>query len=101
MNLPNLTGTEKQINWANEIRDRLLRATSTESIIAHIQNEAAAGRVTEADIDRILAKHGELNDETIAKITAEFFSSETSASYWIENRAEPDCTDKVVAAIFA
>ena len=101
MNLPNLTGTEKQIEWANEIRNRLFRATSTESIIARIQNEAAAGHVTEADIDRILGKFGELNEATIAKIIGDFFAAETSAAYWIESRHETSLAAKVCDAIFA
>jgi hypothetical protein len=99
--LPELNGTEKQVAWATDIRARLCRATSVESVIAHFQNEAAAGRVTETDIDRILAKHGELNDETIAKLIANFFAAETSASWWIENRNETSLTGNVFAAIMA
>ena len=100
-NLPNLTGTEKQIAWANEIRARIFDATDAAHIIACIQNEAAAGRVTDADIDRVLAKHGELTEETIARIAFDFFAAKTDAAYWIENRAASDLADKVAAFILA
>lgn len=100
-NLPELTGTEKQTAWANDIRDRLFRATSVVSVIAHFQNEAAAGRVTDSDIDRIIAKHGELTEEVIGRVIAEVFSAHTAASWWIEHRAETSLTNVLVAAIFA
>lgn len=77
--LATLKGSEKQITWAKEIRDRILPEAilARDEVAAKIQSEVATNPAQTEKGAEVIA----LMDQAIAKMSAE-----TDSRYWIESR---------------
>lgn len=84
MQLPELTGTEKQIAWAITIRSNLIKELST-----FFTNAGEKVRVE----DKKLVSIDELSE------AFDFIlETKTSAKFWIDNRSSYDCKKKILEA---
>ena len=78
--LPNLTGTEKQVKWANDIRNNLLAQM--------ISKKVNFGAIESAAKDELPPDVG--NREKLVKTSIEFMEAiyNDSAKWWIDNRGK-------------
>ena len=89
--LPALTGSDKQIAWAYDIRSKRIEALNlaadrARTILARIANgEAANGEAANADPAKVEAEKVECEDN-LASITA--ILAITEARWWIDHRNE-------------
>lgn len=77
-----LTGTEKQIRWAEDIRSGIVNMY--EGALAHIDYELTDDGLSEEEIEAFTQRR-----ERYVREFAEILDSKTSAAWWIDHRIAP------------
>lgn len=77
-----LTGTEKQIRWAEDLRSRIV--DMHEHALAHIDYELSDDGLSEEEIEAFTQRR-----ERYVREFAEILGAATSAAWWIDHRVAP------------
>lgn len=100
-NLPALTGSPKQIEWAGKIRTQCLRAlgelTTNQMRAAYRRHHSSESYLVDAaEADQWRARVADVAGKLAAAL-----DGRTSAAWWIDNRNELTCDVRCVARLTA
>lgn len=80
-----LTGSEKQVSWANDIRGKMIVDVNEAKLeIASIVR--AKGPEATAKMVAYFKANGPLTNEALSAAQQDLLDNETSAAWWIDNR---------------
>lgn len=87
LELPELTGSEKQVAWANVIRMKVIEGYEKELESYHKRRERKAN---EGVIEEYMYKHLEITEEEFVKCFNFALNTITDSKFWIDNREKAD-----------